>query len=436
MSGMNDIELLLCVGMLVFLVWKEVRAGRPRVGWRVAATVVAVAALLGLILPLRYRRRVVETLPVSGTPGKAVEGVVSADWTRRLYTGERLVVHGRWQGREGAGPVKLLLIGFGTVVDSGHTEGEFSLSVVPPQTGKAVYRLAVVRERDTIEQEEIPVEVGHGQPMKVLILAASPDFENTFLVNWLAKNGQQVAVRTMVSRDRYQISYVNMKPRPLDRLTGMLLDGFDVIIADSAVMGPEGPLLRREVKEKGLGLIVRTDSGLVRKTLLGTGKAVYTAQDTTYVRMMAGQSAGYASYWADLLRRVGKRAETVETWNSEPEICVVGENLDLSMQANEKMPQGVMVQGGRPVSVYLAEDEVLPFIWRGRYWPEEAGWVTVNDSGWLYVWPRGSWPAMRRVERSAEPARAGEERVPVPKFWMYAAFLISVFFLWVERKFS
>jgi hypothetical protein len=26
-------------------------------------------------------------------------------------------------------------------------------------------------------------------------------------------------------------------------------------------------------------------------------------------------------------------------------------------------------------------------------------------------------------------------RVPVPKYWMYAGFLISIIFLWVERKF-
>lgn len=436
MSGMNDIEVLLCAGLLGFLIWKEVRAARPRLWWRVIATVIAVTALAGMILPLMYWHRVEEVPPVLRRPSGAAEGIVSAKWQRRLYPGERADIRGWWRGRPGSGPVKLLLMGFGTVVDSVRTAGEFSLSMVPAQTGKAVYQLAALRGRDTLEQEAIPVEVGREPPMKILILAASPDFENTFLVNWLTKNGQQVAVRTMVSRDKYQMSYVNMKPRPLGRLTEAMLDEFDVIIADEAVMGREGSLLRREVREKGLGLIVRTDSTHIRTTLLGMGKVVYTSLDTTYVRMMAGQSAGYAMYWADLLRRVGRPVELGEGWQWTPSEPRVGDEVRLTLQTAETAPQGVMVQDGRAVSVYLAEDAVLPFVWHGRYWPEKVGWVAVNDSCWMYVWPRGSWPAMGEVERPAEPARIEEERVAAPKYWMYTAFLLSIFFLWVERKFS
>jgi len=436
MSGMNDIEVLLCAGLLGFLVWEEVRSRRPRLWWRVIATVIAVAALAGMILPMGYRRRAEEISPVVGRPLLAAEGIVAAEWRRRLYAGEREDIRGRWQGRPGSGPVKLILIGFGTVVDSVRTTAEFKLSMVPPHTGKAVYHLAAVRERDTIEQENIPVEIAHARSMKILILAASPDFENTFLVDWLAKNGQQVAIRTMVSRDRYQLSYVNMKPRPLERLTGALLDEFDVVIADETVMGREGSMLRREVRQKGLGLIVRTDSAHVRTTPLGMGKVVYTASDTTYVRMMAGQSAGYATYWAELLRRVGRPVESGESWQWTPAEPKVGDEVQLSVQTGEAAPQGVMIQDGRAVSVYLAEDAVLPFVWHGRYWPEAAGWVAINDSGWMYVWPRGSWPAMSRQERLTEAARVEEKREAVPKYWMYTAFLLSIFFLWVERKFS
>jgi hypothetical protein len=353
----------------------------------------------------------------------------------------------------------MLLMGMGAVADSANVVGEFSLGVVPPQTGKAVYRLAAVRGRDTIEQEAIPVEVGHGQPMKILILAATPDFENTFLVNWLAKNGQQVAVRTMVSRDRYQTSFVNMKPRLLERVTGVLLDGFDVVIADEKVWDAEREGLSRAVEKRGLGLIVRTDSGYVRKTrgmrsmvvdslsgtkvleeLTGLGKVVFTALDTTYVRVMAGQTLGYASYWAGLLRLVGKPEGSADKWSWDPAVCVVGEELDLSMQTSEAAPQGMVWDGERAVSVYLAEDEVLPFVWRGRYWPEAEGWAAVSDprgdSSWMYVWPRGSWSAMDRGEKPRELLTVGERRVLLPKSWMYTAFLLSIFFLWVERKFS
>jgi hypothetical protein len=139
------------------------------------------------------------------------------------------------------------------------------------------------------------------------------------------------------------------------------------------------------------------------------------------------------------------------------------------MQTSEAMPQGMVWDGEEPVSVYLAEDMVLPFYWKGRYWPGAAGWVGINDPGgdtsWCYVAARGSWVAMGREERRRETAvyiaaeqagggrrdlaRTGGEARPAervvrvraaveataPKYWMYAGFLISVFFLWVERKF-
>jgi hypothetical protein len=437
MSGMNYIEIGVCAVLLLFLLRKEMRAGRPRLGWRMAATTVAVAALLGLILPLSYRRRVSEA-PVAGVHGgPPAEGIVQADWPRALYTGERMVVRGRWRGR--SGPVKLLLMGMGAVEDSANVDGEFSLGAVPPQTGKAVYRLVAVRGRDTIEQEDIPVEVGRGQPMKILVLAATPDFENVFLVNWLARNDQQVAVRTMVSRDRYQTSFVNMKPRPLERVTRVLLDGFDLVIADETVWDAERAVLLQAVEEEGLGLIVRTDSlsrTMAGGKLMGLGKVFYTASDTTYVRVMAGQTAGYASYWAGLLRLVGRPGGPAVKWSWEPGEPRVGDEVELSVQTTGTAPQGIVAQGGRTASVYLAEDEVLGFRWRGRYWPDAEAWVAVNDSNWMYVWPRGSWPAMDQAERKiGKKASVGEEQAPVPKNWIYTTFLLSIFFLWVERKF-
>jgi hypothetical protein len=533
MNGMNYIEILVSLVMLAFLLLLEVRAGRPRQGWRIAATIVAMGSLLGMVLPLAWSLQVgvqgeavyltegysvdsvrrflaghkgidgiweeepVSRLHVFGYgltrekwvglkspelvfhPGPPAEGVVWAEWPRRLNAGERLMVQGHWQGRPG--PVKLLLMGFGAVLDSASAEGDFSLETVPVQVGRAVYRLAAVRGKDTIEQEEIPVETRLGQPLKILILAASPDFENKFLVNWLASKGQQAAVRTAVSRDRYQNSFVNMKPRSLDRLTEALLDGFDVVIADeSVVAGDAGwSLLRRQVKEKGLGLIVKTDSSIIRwkpgmrtlavdslvrpvvgGALLGTGKLVYTALNTTYVRLMAARDAEYASYWSDILRLVGRRVESGDKWSWEPEPAVVGKNLNLSLQTSVTIPQGMVWKAGRSVSVYLAEDEMLPFCWKGRYWPETSGWIGIDDPGkdtsWCYIAARGSWTAMDREERRREtvvyireksrevrlpkgaegtpmPARA-VVRVPVPKYWMYAGFLISVIFLWVEKK--
>lgn len=571
MNGTSYIETGGCAAALAFLVWNEVRAKRARLWWRLAAVVMAMAALAGLVLPFLHWQKVgtigsgregvyltegynpdsvrnflaahgdvagvweapggidraVSRLHVFGYgltidrwagigapelvlhPVAPVEGIVWADWKRRLYIGEKLEVRGRWQpggGVKGRGVhgggldserrkavEKVELLAFGAVLDSAGADGEFALATVPAQIGRAVYRLVVVSGKDTLEQEEIPVEVGHSEPLSVLILAAAPDFEHTFLINWLGKNGQRAAVRTAVSRDRYQASFLNMRPRPLERLTASLLEGFDVVIADESVVKSdgEGGLLRSEVEKKGLGLIVRTDSVTIRKIpgmrtilrdslsrplvggqVLGLGKLFYTASNTTYMQVMGGQPAAYASYWADLLRLVARRGGQVNEWSVGGMGGTVGEEMEMSLQTNDVMPQGVVVQGGRAASVYLAEDAVLGFRWSGRYWPETAGWATVGDAGkdtsWFFVWPRGSWTALKREARLRDTREyrpegmavagagkgkevAGEEGkgkeaagedgkgeggkwVEVPKGWFYTIFLLCLIYLWVEGK--
>jgi hypothetical protein len=112
------------------------------------------------------------------------------------------------------------------------------------------------------------------------------------------------------------------------------------------------------------------------------------------------------------------------------------------------------------------------------YWPERAGWQTLNtltgDTTNFYVWPREAWVALYREQRRRETLSylaerggegglsnsegggrgsdgsgvgrgrggdgrgrsdvAGQQLVPIPKYWFYSIFLISVLFLWVERK--
>jgi hypothetical protein len=562
------------LALLGWLLWKEWRRpNRSYLAGRVVAAVLATAALAGLALPLNYHRKKIapgaggaavfltegydpdsvrqfvaaypglreiwddtvvgpvrqtEGLHVFGYgltgeqwaslrqpvvsfhPGVLTAGLVAIDWERRLWPGQRLTVQGHWQGRA----VKLELTGLGAVLDSAMTgNGDFLLSVVPAQTGRAVYRLIALVGSDTLEQEEIPIEVRPGRSLKVLILAATPDFENTFLVNWLANAGHQVASRTAVSRDNYQSSFVNMAPCSLDKLTSSLLTRFDVVIADAAAIPVAGSaelqVLRRQVEEGGLGLIIKADSAgpagvgiggggqvriarardslqppyltekpgmrlLVRDsfsrmavggTLYGAGKVVWTLLNTTYVRMLGGKRADYAGYWSDLLRRVAREAEPGEEWQLKPVLSRVREQMEVTVQTNRDLPQGI-VRAAEPIDLYLAQEADLPTVWRAKYWPEQAGWQTLStlgmgaenvvDTTWFYIWPREAWVVLRREQRRQETlaymgerergdeAASGDQELKdqevrdqvleIPKFWFYIIFLINVFFLWVERK--
>ena len=481
MMPLTYIEIGVCVLLLVFLLWKEcLRPDRSRLAGRVVATVLAVAALAGLVVPIHYYR-VVKAPPVAALPpGPSPRGIVAVDWERRLMKGDRLQVQGKWA--EGGRPtrVKVLLMGLGGVMDSVISDSDFTLGTVPAQTGRAVYQLVAVLGADTLEREDIPVQVETGKPLKILMLAAAPDFENTFFVNWLASDGQQVASRTAVSKNNYQSSFANMAPRSLDMLTPGLLDGFDVVIADSSAIpvagSPGMAVLRRQVEEKGLGLIIRLDSadpagagmgwgrlGLrifardsskraaVAGRLYGSGKVVFTTLNATYAQMMKGQRQAYAAYWSAILRRVSREKEPGEEWQLQPALPRVGEPVAAVVQTGAAAPQGLIgEEGGNPVNIYLAQEEMLPFRWRGTYWPTAAGWQVVRtlqgDTAWLYVWPRTAWAALYgRKAGSGDGAESGaggrsgnkaglREAVVLPPYWAYTLFLLSVFFLWVEKK--
>jgi hypothetical protein len=535
----NDIVIGLGLLLLVMFLWREVRRPhRSRLAARVVATVLAVAALTCLGLPISCRRgqadvkgregvlltegydadsvglflrehegmKVIKPDDVSmdrwhvfgygltkeewmalrppslvfhGSGSSVNAGLVSADWSRKLRKGELLRVQGHWKGE---GFVKLLLEGMGQVLDSVVVKGDslFSLHTLPAQVGRGVYKFVAIAGKDTLEQENIPVEVEAGKPLKILVLASSPNAENTFLVSWLSKEGHAVASRTLVSKDKYQQVYANMAERPLGQLTPALLGDLNLVIADALTVSGGGllPMLRRQVQEKGLGLVIRVDSGgsVGKRVLLrdsmgraevsvsreGMGKIVWT-RHITYSMVLAGEKKGYAAYWSSLLREAAREERVGDSWEWRPEMPREEEPVRFELLTGASgMSQGVigvdgagsgrLDSGGRPVTMYLAEDGVLPYSWSGRYWPEAVGWQTVSrlqgDTTSWFAWGAGEWAPLYREKRKEETtifirergaSREGEgfgaeEREILSKGWFYALLIVSLLFLWIEKK--
>jgi hypothetical protein len=360
-------------------------------------------------------------------------------------------------------------MGMGEVVDSVKAGTDFSLGVVPASLGRAVYSLIAVVGKDTVEREEVPVEVKTEATLKILLLAASPDFENSFLMKWLGEGGHSVASRTMVSRGKAQETFVNRESSVLTPLTASMLGGFDVVIADAAALPARGTaewgVLHRQVEEKGLGLILSVDSSgldsmvrrrtsrvLVRDSakravvgvmMEGAGKIVFSGDNTSYSKLLAGEKSAYAAYWSGLLKQVARRGDWLDGWSWEPGLARVGEEVGLRLQTGTAMPQGMLGS----TTVYMAQDRGLGFFWRGKYWPEKAGWQMVcrpgGDTAWGYVWPKGAWKGVEEMRQmgpvaasrsGVESGRMGKERVELPKGWFAGLFLLGAVFLWVERK--
>ena len=469
MTGFHYIVMGLCLLLLFWLLVQEV--GRPQrslLTMRVAAVVLAVGALACMVLPLgHFRERPAERVLEIGRAAKAeggsrtsaqdrgaltvrrvgsdgmaaaAAGILAVDWRRRLGKGERLRVQGRW----GGGKVKMLLTGTGEVLDSSEVTGEFELTTVPAAVGKAVYGIVVVAGGDTLEREEVPVEVRAEKALKILVLASSPDFENTFLINWLGKEGNAVEARVAVSRGKTQHSFVNMGGRESDRL--------DLVIADSAMVTAD---LWRQVEEKGLGLLIRVDPSvrigrpgmrilerdslgraMVGVVLAGAGKVVYSASNTSYSQWLAGRKDDYSAYWTMLLGQVTRAGEPEEEWNWQPWLAKVGEPVVLELASVIAEPEGLV--GG--TAVYLEQDAALSWRWKGRYWPMSAGWQEVRvpggDTSWAYVWEASAWKGIHGTggDMGVEGRKPAKEWVEFPRWICYVVFLLSLFFLWVERK--
>ena len=199
-------------------------------------------------------------------PTDLSSGITSISWAQKIKTGGKLFIQGSCHNSSPA-KAKIVLSDFNSTLDSvniaaGKNE-KFQLTTIPKHSGRAVYTIAVVANKDTIEKEFIPVQVEQGEPLKVLILASSPDFDNKFLKNQLSQNGYKVVTRTAISKNKYLKEYLNTAAVPLDRINSSLLNKFDITIADatelSSISKSEVAAIEAQVAERSMGLIIKAD---------------------------------------------------------------------------------------------------------------------------------------------------------------------------------
>ncbi len=208
-----------------------------------------------------------EGFPVQFHPSPAPSGVSDVSWDNHPKMGERLTIRGKFENLSGK-KVSLVLKGLNTGLDSvivpAKASQTFELGFVPKNLDKATCNLFAVAGQDTLENETIPFEVEPAKPLKVLMLASSPDFEDRFLKDWLAKNGYGLAIRTSISKAKFSYEYFNLPQTNTDNINITLLEKFDLLIGDLSVFKSltlaENSALKTQISGKGLGIIVKADS--------------------------------------------------------------------------------------------------------------------------------------------------------------------------------
>ncbi|MES2827607.1 MAG: hypothetical protein V4687_05625 [Bacteroidota bacterium] len=224
--------------------------------------------------------------PVTFAAPDTPSGFIRGDWNSKLQLGKMLLFQGSYFNGNGK-KVRLVLKGLGTTLDSlsinkkGLTQ--LSLRHLPVQPGKVVYQLLALSGLDTLSSEPLPFEVIPSVPLKVVVLAAAPDFEYRFLKSWLFKEKHSVVLRSRISKEKYSFDLFNTERKSfvIDRAS---LNATDLIIADEeeldAMTINEKALVGSAVKD-GMGLLVRlSDRNLKAKSSLINGLSRYQDVDS------------------------------------------------------------------------------------------------------------------------------------------------------------
>lgn len=164
-------------------------------------------------------------------------GITAIHWQQQLIQGDALQVQGQYSNSP---TVQLLLYGENTLLDSctvtDSASQAFTLTTLPVHTGRVIYTLYTVAGKDTVSKDPIPFEVVAPGGISVLVLSNAPGFDNRFLLNWLSDHGYAAASRTAISKSKYQYTYANRQHLNLEQITGNTLSQFDILITDATTL--------------------------------------------------------------------------------------------------------------------------------------------------------------------------------------------------------
>lgn len=403
-----------------------------------------------------------DSLPVTFHAAKIPAGISNVSWNDKLKAGEALHVQGIYNNTS-AQKIKLVLRGLNTGLDSislpPNGQTPFELSAIPKVTGKMVFTL----NADTALKGSLPVQIEPVKSLKVLMLSASPDFESKFLKNWLSENGYAVALRSAISKGKYNSEYINIAQFNLDKLSTQTLAQFDVVIGDlsalSALGNAESDVLKQAVADKGLGLIVRADSAgktswlqkqfvvdrpsgkepepasliingnksgsgkiaygsahiiyqngtqplvkakervLAGSALYGSGKIIFTTLNTTFSWMLAGNRQDYTALWSALLSKAARKNDEVKDEIQFLSLPVSNEPVVLQVSQGSSSPISINNELIAP-----AQNADVPFEWNATYRPSSAGWQNLKQGNKLSTWfayTQNDWKPLRSAEKIA-----------------------------------
>jgi hypothetical protein len=404
-------------------------------------------------------------------PSTLADGIRSINWSKTIRSGEELLIQGNYvntQKRE----IKLVLKGLGTNLDSVIIEDEksdFELKHIPKHLDKALYSLITLANGDTISIEDLPVFVKKPEPLRILILASSPDFEYKFLKKWLSEQEYNLATRITISTNKFNTEFINSRKTSLSRINPTLLNNFDVLIGDiqelSRLSSSENQAIQNQVN-KGMGLIIKADAIELGKNFYGkafrlleskkaipnTMNLMWNGKNTTknilkgstFLSIMpqAGTQSLVKNEAGDILinsKLFGKGRIILSLINDSYTWALGNQMKDYSsfwtyilqkvgkekeMAKSYTFPKIPLVNteiviqsdsSGLEINkdtVALLQDPTIQFEYRGSWWPRNIGWQSIdNDTEWLYIFGESAWMGVRASEKLSNTQKSLKEEI-------------------------
>ena len=193
----------------------------------------------------------------------------------------------------------------------------------------------------------------------------------------------------------------------------------------------------------------------------GRGQIALTLVRDTTRWQRENDPAAFAAYWSFLFSSLTRPADAAAgRWSlldGDAGPVFVDHPLQLLWSAPpEHSPGAALVTTpitSEPTTLALTPDPAGPGRWRGTFWPRRAGWhqvalATGGPSLDFFVSTPGAWPALAAERRQIATARFAEisaatapafsspslTRREFPPLWLAASFLVSVGYLWIERR--
>lgn len=187
-------------------------------------------------------------------------------------------------------------------------------------------------------------------------------------------------------------------------------------------------------------------------TIYGVGKIILTTLTNTYSLILSGNQESYNAAWSLLLNRSVEKYDLKESMSISPALPKVNEPAQLII--NNANSGTSHAQAGED-EIYLRQDKFLPFLYTGTYWRAETGWMPyVNNEGksnWFYIYGKDKWTTLNAFDKIRTTKKYTNENDPfhiknekiqysapvlVPKIYFFFIFILSVGFLWFEKKLS